>query len=389
MSILLPDTQTDPDEISLLDLLQVVAENLRLLVLVPLVTGLLALGISFALPPTFTASTKFLPPQQQQSAALAMLQTLGALGGLAGGGAGIKNPADQFIGFLKSQTILDALVNRFKLKERYDKEYTEDARKVLLTNSSISSGKDGLISIHVEDRDPRFAAQLANGYVEELNGLLNRLSLTESQQRRVFFEAQLQSTKQKLTSAEQALRATGVNSSALKSNPESAVLAVTRVQAEIAGQEVKLSSMRSYLSESAPALKLAQTELAALRQQLNKLEKTSDSAGPSDSDYVARFRDFKYHETLFEFFAKQFEMAKVDESREGNTIQVVDIAQPPEKKSKPQKAIIAALTSVVTGLLLLIFVFVRQSLRNAVARQPSAARKISVIRTAIWFKKMD
>lgn len=86
----------DDDEISLLDLLQVVADNLRLLVLGPLAAGLLALGISFAIAPTFTASTKFLPPQQQQSGAAAMLQSLGALGGLAGTAGGLKNPSDQY-----------------------------------------------------------------------------------------------------------------------------------------------------------------------------------------------------------------------------------------------------------------------------------------------------
>jgi uncharacterized protein involved in exopolysaccharide biosynthesis len=82
------------DEISLLDLLQTIFDNLRLLILGPLVVGLAALGISFTVPPTFTATVKFLPPQQQQSAAASMLASLGGLGGLAGAAAGLKNPAD-------------------------------------------------------------------------------------------------------------------------------------------------------------------------------------------------------------------------------------------------------------------------------------------------------
>ena len=71
------------DEISLLDLLQVVVDNLRLLVLGPLLVGIAALGYTFTIAPTFTATTKFMPPQQQQGGAAAMLSTLGALGGLA------------------------------------------------------------------------------------------------------------------------------------------------------------------------------------------------------------------------------------------------------------------------------------------------------------------
>ena len=87
--------QDDEDEISLLDLLLVVVDNLRLLVLGPLAAGLLTLGICFVITPIFTATTRFMPPQQQQSAAASMLQSLGALGGLAGAATGLKNPADQ------------------------------------------------------------------------------------------------------------------------------------------------------------------------------------------------------------------------------------------------------------------------------------------------------
>ena len=100
-----PDLQDD--EISLLDLLQVVVDNLRLLVLGPLAVGLAALGISFAVPPTFTATTKFMPPQQQASGAAAMLSSLGALGGLAGAASGLKNPADQYVAFVKSRSVQD------------------------------------------------------------------------------------------------------------------------------------------------------------------------------------------------------------------------------------------------------------------------------------------
>ena len=108
------------DEISLLDLLQVVADNLRLLVLGPLAAGLIALAISFAIPPTFTATIKFMPPQQQQGAAAAMLAGLGALGGLASATGAIKNPTDQYVSFLKSRSVQDALVDRFKLIDRYE-----------------------------------------------------------------------------------------------------------------------------------------------------------------------------------------------------------------------------------------------------------------------------
>ncbi len=379
-----PDPQSisaDDDEISLLDLLQVVADNLRLLVLGPLVAGLLALGYSFTITPTFTATTKFMPPQQQQSSAASLLAGLGALGGLAGA-AGIKSPADQYVAFLKSNSVQDALIDRFKLMERNETKFREDARNALSGSVQIASGKDGLITIDASDKDPTFAAQLANAHVEELGKLLNRLAVTEAQQRRLFFEKQLANAKDNLVKADQALKASGVNSSVLKATPGAAVESMAKLKAGITAQEIRLGSMRGYLTESAPDFKQAQTELTAMRAQIARAEKEEPAANSGDSDYIARFRDFKYHETLFELFAKQYEMARIDESREGAVIQVLDAAQPPERKSAPKKSQMAMITTLVSGLALMFFVFIRQALRSA-ARDQESADKLASLKASL------
>jgi uncharacterized protein involved in exopolysaccharide biosynthesis len=211
--------QGDDDEISLLDLLQTIVDNLRLLVLGPLAVGITALGISYLIPPTYTAKTQFLPPQQQQSAAASMLASLGSLGGLAGAVGGIKNPADQFLAYMKSVTLQDTLIERFKLLERYEAKTKTDARLALTGSVRVASGKDGLISVEVDDKDPKFAAELANAQVEELGKLLGKLAITEAQQRRLFFEKQLTLYKDKLIQSEMELNATGVSGSVLKSTP--------------------------------------------------------------------------------------------------------------------------------------------------------------------------
>ena len=319
----------EDDEISLLDLLQTIVDNLRLLVLGPLAVGIAALGISFLIPPTYTAKTQFLPPQQQQSAAASMLASLGSLGGLAGAAAGLKNPADQYIAYMKSNSVKDALIDRFKLMDRYDVELREDVRKTLDEKVRIASGKDGLISVEFDDKAAKFAADVANAYVEELRTVLGRLAVTEAQQRRLFFEKQLSQAKDKLTVAEQALKATGISDSVLKSNPASAVAGIAVLKAQINAQEVKVGAMRGYLAETAPDFKQAMNELANLRAQLAKQDNADAKGGQTgQGDYISRYRDFKYYETLFELFAKQYEIARVDEAREGSVIQVLDAAQP-------------------------------------------------------------
>lgn len=381
----MPMGMQDDDEISLLDLLQTIVDNLRLLVLGPLAVGVTALGISFLIPPTYTAKTQFLPPQQQQSAAASMLASLGSLGGLAGAVGGIKNPADQFLAYMKSVTLQDSLIERFKLLERYEAKTKTEARLELKENVRATSGKDGLISVEVDDTDPKFAAELANAHVEELGKLLGKLATTEAQQRRLFFEKQLNQAKDKLIQSEIALKATGVSGSVLKSNPASAVAAVAGLQAAVTAQEVKLGAMRGYLAETAPDFKLAMSELTNLRTQLAKQEKDTPSTGSkatTEGDYITKYREFKYHETLFELFSKQFELAKLDEAREGALIQILDAAQPPERKSKPKKTLIAIIATSAAGFALLLFVFIRQALRNS-SQDSESANKLASIQ-ASW-----
>ena len=370
--------QYDDEEISLLDLLLVVVENLRLLVFGPLAVGLAALGISFMIPPTYTAKTQFLPPQQQQSSASALVQALGvgAIGGLSAG-LGIKNPADQYIAFLKSQSIQDAMVDRFDLLKRYDEKFRVDARKALLENTKISAGKDGIISLELDDKDPKVAADMANAYLDELRQMMNRLALTEAQLRRSFFAKKLKEAKENLASAEESLRGTGVSSGVLKTSPGAAVEVVARLKAGVTVQEVKVASMRGYLADTSPEFVQAMKELSVLKAQLANAQKSDTASG--DGLYVLRYREYKYQETLYELFAKQYELARVDESREGAVVQVVDNAQPPEKKSKPKKALIAILATLAAGFLFLLFVFLRKSYLNAVNNKESAD-KISRIR---------
>ncbi len=381
-----PEPVSGGDGISVLDWLQVIVENLRLLVFGSLGAGIVALAITFFIPPTFTGKVQFIPPKQQQSSAAAALSDLGILGGAAGAIAGVKNPADQYAALAKSSSVADALSAQFKLGERYELTIKEKIRKQLASNTRITVGaKDGLIRIEVDDNDAQIAADMANAYVTELRKLLNRVALTEAQQRRVFFERMVGETKVSMVHAELALKTSGVDSNALKVSATASLEGVARLKAQISVQEVKLAAMRGYLADTAPEFRQALTELSALRAQLARYDQT-EPASTGQSDYVARYREFKFQEALLALYMKQFEVARVDESREGAVIQVVDIAEKPDHKSKPQKGLIAMLTTLAASFALLLFVFVRASYRNAV-QTPQTAEKFARLRST-WAKTL-
>ena len=355
------------------------AERWRLLVIGPFAIGVAVLGATYLVTPTFTARTAFLPPQQQQSAAASALASLGGLSSLVGGAAQ-RTPADQYVALVLSTTLADRLVDKYKLLEVYDKDWRQDARKELAKHTRAVAGKrDGLIVIEVDDTSPQRAAAMANSYVEELRELTNRLALTEAQQRRMLFEGHLQRARDGLAKAQQVLQASGFNQDSLKAEPKAAAEGYARLKAEITTNEARLETLRRNLTDQAPEVQQLAAGLSVLRGQLSRVEATA--GGGSSADYVSKYREFKYQEVLFDLFSRQYELARVDESREG-LLQVVDKAQAPEKKSWPPRALLAVAGTVGGFMLLLAYVLGTHHWRRS-ASDPAGARQVERLRAAL------
>jgi uncharacterized protein involved in exopolysaccharide biosynthesis len=158
---------------------------------------------------------------------------------------------------------------------------------------------------------------------------------------------------------------------------------VAQLKAAVTAKEVQLSAMRGYLAETSPDFRQAQQELAALRAQLARAEQSdpNTSATGATQDYISRYRDFKYQETLFELMAKQYEIARLDEAREGAVIQIVDSAVPPERRTRPKRLLTAVLATLGAAILTLVAVFVHRSWRDA-ASTPEGVARLSAIKSA-------
>ncbi|PRP72133.1 hypothetical protein BUE93_03085 [Chromobacterium amazonense] len=343
------------DEIDLMTILLRLNRHRSWIASSTLLFGGAALVYALLAKPVFTASASIMPPQQQSSGISAMLGQLGGLAGAAGGMAGLKNPNDLYIGMLQSRTVADKLIVRFKLQQRYKQDTADATRKSLQQVSSITSGKDGLISIAVDDVDPKFAATLANAYVEELKALNQSLAVTDAAKRRLFFEQQLKDTKAQLSAAEIGLRKTQESTGMILPEGQlpAIVSTVTQLRATIAAKEVQLEAMKSFATPQNPAYIKTQQELAGLHEQLAKLETGQRGDGDllvptgkfaqSGLEYMRKLRELKYQETIFELLSKQYEMAKIDEAKDSSLIQVLDPAVPPELKSKPKRSLIVML----------------------------------------------
>lgn len=341
------------DEIHLLDILTALARQKKILFTVPLITGVLAIAAAFLIKPTFSSTAVILPPQQQSSGVSAMLGQLGGLAGAAGGIAGLKNPNDLYVAMLQSRTIADKLISHFDLKTRFEVETLDEARNKLEKIATVVSNKSGTISVLVEDRDPKFSAELANAFVRELSNLTKGLAITDAAQRRLFFEKQLIAVKDDLANAEIALRKTQESTGMLQldGQVQGIIRNVAQLEGTIAAKEVQLNAMRSFATNNNPDLLRLQGEIQGYQAQLEKLKtgklsKDGDLMVPTGKipevgiEYIRSLRNVKYQETIFELLSKQYELAKIDEAKESSNIQILDNAVPAEKKSKPKKLII-------------------------------------------------
>ena len=401
-----PSLTTPPEEeVSLLDMLIVLVRRRQLIVKMVLGMVLVAVIISLLLPKRYTATTSILPPQQNGASGAALMSQLssfGSVASLASGSLGLKNPNDLQVALLKSQTVEDAMVDRFHLQQLYHAKRKSEARTKLESAATIDSGlKDGLISISITDGNPQRAAEMANGYVDEFKKFSATLAVTEASQRRLFFEQQLSQAKDNLANAEEELKRTEQQTGLIQldSQAQAVIQSVAQLHAQIAAKEVQIRGMRSFATGENPELQEAEEELAGLQAQEQKMGATSDGSfnallipkgklQESSLIYVRKLRDVKYYQTIFDLLARQYEAAKIDEAREGALIQVVDRAIVPDHRSSPKRTLIV-LGAAVFGMLVGIAWAIAAEGYTRLCNNPAERSRLETLRAMLPGKKRE
>jgi tyrosine-protein kinase Etk/Wzc len=384
------------DGIDLLDFFTTLLKRWRLVLGMTLAAFVIAVAIALLLPPVYRAETRILPPRQDSAGAAAQFlsQLGGPFGGLLGASLGMKTPADLYADMLTSRTVLDHVVDRFDLVSVYGGRYREDARKRLLRRTRVRLDKKSeIITIFVEDRDPKRSAELANAFVEALKDMSGTLAVTDAARRRLFFEERLQTVKADLAVAEDAVRGFQEETGALEisAQAKAVIEGIASLRAQIVAREIQAQVMRAYATSENPDLQRIEEEVKGLRTALARLERKGTGTSGADplmpagrlpavgTEYLRRMRDLKYNEALFEVLAQQYEMAKLDEARDPAVIQVIDQALPPERKAKPKRTLIAA-GGALAGLVLSLFAAYFSEFFERVSGDPANRRRFETLR---------
>jgi uncharacterized protein involved in exopolysaccharide biosynthesis len=323
-------------------LLMAVRERLGQVLLYTVIASALVTAASFLIPNSYTASAVLLPPTRNQG-------ILSLLPGIEGAselgraiGLGVEHDTDLYVGVLRSRTINRALVDRFRLDSLYHARDRERAGRTLTSHTSITLTSEGFVRVAVTEHGSQLAADLANAYVDELDRFLRLNTNSSARRSRVFLEQRLDETHQTLAAAEDSLRDYQVSQRmpAVGAEVERTANAAADLMAQKALREIELGTLESVARSSNPRAEELRNEIRQFDSEIAKI--------PPASLGVARlFREVKIQEKILMVLTEQYENARVMELRDLPSVEVVDRAMPPERKSRPRRGFIAAAALVM------------------------------------------
>jgi len=359
---------------------RVISRQKKTILLLTAIAAVVAVICSILLPNIYTARAKILPSQQQTSIMSSMMMQ-GPLANLAGDLVTDKSPAKLYAEILKVESLRDPIIDRFKLNDVYDKKYRQDVHALLNKKVSILTGKEGIITIAVDDKDPRRAADLANAFVEELQKMTVTLNATGAGNNRAFLEERLSRAKVDLEKSADSLKKFQEKNKAI-SFPEQAagaIKGIAELEAQLTEKEVQLAILRRTLTDSNQKVKNMRTAIANLKSQIAKYESGKGggavpmlgSAPELAKEYIQVMREFKTNEMIAELLTKQYEMARLSEANDVSPIQVIQKATIPEKKSKPARARIVLTTAFVALFFSIIGILSREYIKKPIRADES------------------
>ena len=359
--------------------------------------------VAFLLPKRYESTTRLMPPDSQSSSSLAMMAAMslrtGGPGAFAGDLLGLKSSGALFVDILRSRTVQDRLVEQFFLKKVYGVQLSEDARRDLSENTSISEDrKSGIITITVTDKNPQRAASLARAYVEHLNRLVAQLTTSAAHRERVFLEERLKAVKEELDAAAKEFSEFASKNTAIdiKEQGRAMVEAAAALQGQLIAAQTELEGVKQIYTENNVRVRSLRARLVELQRQLEKLggSETSPADGSSQPGvspypsirklpllgvtYADLYRQTKIQEVVYETLTQQYELAKVQEVKETPSVRVLDIANLPERKSFPPRLLIIFLCTFFSLAFGAMWVLGRERWREVDSQDPRKALAIEV-----------
>ena len=358
---------------SVLPYLQLLWANRAFLLRIGCYALLASLVVAFLVPVRYQSVTRLMPPDSPSTSGLGLLASmagntgagLSGLGGVAEDLLGVKSSGALFVGILSSDTVENALIDKFQLEKVYHDSKIEDARRDLAERTDVSEDrKSGIISIAVTDHDPKRAAAMAQFYVDELDRIVAQVSTSSARRERIFLEGRLDKVRTDLNTAAKNFSDFASKNTAIDipAQGKAMVEAAATLQGQLIAAQSEMEGLKQVYTDSNVRVRSAEARVEELNKKLNEIggagtgTNTANSASMYPSirqlpilgvTYADLFRQSKIEETVYELLTQQYELAKVEEAKEIPTVKILDPAIVPTKKSYPPRGFIVALGTIL------------------------------------------
>ena len=330
---------------------------------------------SFILPKTFTAAAVLMPPGSQQDISIlnAFSDSELPFGGLI---SKTEEEAMKLIAILKSRTVMETIIKKYNLIEFYKAENIEEALESLADHVSLEIEEEGTLSIkaHVStgwlhyDKDElkvrELSAEIANEFVNQLDIVNKRLQTEQAVHQRKFLGERYGENLMDLIKAEEKLKQFKENHNiiSIESQTRTAIESAAALKNQILINEVQKGVVSRKLKLNHPEIIGIEDEIRELTVKLHEIEYGKDTSEnvrgnlflvlseipQIDADLMRLTREVDIQSTLFIYLTQQYEDAKIQEAKNTPTIQLLDPAFTPIKKSSPKRLLMVFIMALIT-----------------------------------------
>ena len=373
-----PVSNNSEDEIDLVELFLVIwSKKIFIVGFTLLISALTAAHQMYIAPEIFKSDAVILPVSASSSGG--MLSQLGGLASFVGIDAPKSENTIEVI--LKSRSFAQDMVEKYKLKERWELKSLQDALKQFSTSFELQiSKKDPTITVAWEDKDPVFAQQILRNALDMAQQKMAEHTAKKKSIQVDFLENRVKDSQKEMMDAEEALRKFQEQNKGIEieRQAEALIMQLNALKTEHQAKEVELEVSKKMLNPSSREITVLGLTLEQLKKKIDSLigeaKKESEKNNLDERslmdipkiglEYARHLRQVKINQKIYGLLVEQLEMAKIEAQKNVESFEVIDSPLVPEKRIKPKRSLTVAIAGVCAGMLAVMLVLLARFIKN-------------------------
>ena len=369
-----------------------------------LIVVVAATGITYVMPKTYEATAVILPEAKETNMGKELKAAFLEQFGIAGIMSSAGTPAEVFEAMLKSRELARQVLRRYNYFDNRGVNHKGDEQVVKALTETIRvtrSRHEPTLSVSIQSSCPVFASDMANTYIIELDDYNRENTLTSTKRLRKYLEKRLEAADQELEDAQKDLRTFQEEHRAISisQQAEATLKVLSEMEAQRVALEVTKAAKEKFYTGPHIEIEQLKARMEALQKNIDRLTYSQEEKVPVEREkgkvefYIPLTRipalSFDESKLLLKVKAKinvvsmlitQLEQARLEETRDMPTINVLDWARPPKRPVKPNLRLNVILSFLVGLFFAVLMVFFLEFARR-MTQDPETSSKWHEIKT--------